>query len=487
MSRAAFWEDNPDDALFDRTSYASKPLAGLAPASLALMGSTPPPRFERGPIDGQSSILPLDHGSTYAGGFVSRRRIACVIRELSPRGSTEWGGPESNGHLGVWSSAGYRCRHRPGGPRARVERASRGPRPRILPLNDRGHECRRSRGSASRWGDSNSQGSCLQDKCQSRSGVSGSQPPDLQNAESPGYLSFWSYATYDGADLVVLCRVASDSPESVEAEGCNESSDSRVQRSIEGYRLTRTWTRFDSMFETEASSSSSTTVISANGFTRSSSPSRKGKAPPASQGRMLVSTRIWSFYPRGTFWANPSPRTHRPMAGRCSTFAPIARNQVVGPSTSGLRLRPRLSAGTNSNSRTGGLLLARRRRGATIRWAHSCSSVSGTKLHCRGRAERRRPESHRVLPINGRGLDSRATPAWSRPESDRDYGVFSAALSRVELRLRSGRGRIRTCDGAFAPAGLKVPGLRPLGYASVTSRAGIAPAQGGLRVRCPCC
>ena len=143
MSRAAFWEDNPDDALFDRTSYASKPLAGLAPASLALMGSTPPPRFERGPIDGQSSILPLDHGSTYAGGFVSRRRIACVIRELSPRGSTEWGGPESNGHLGVWSSAGYRCRHRPGGPRARVERASRGPRPRILPLNDRGHDVRK--------------------------------------------------------------------------------------------------------------------------------------------------------------------------------------------------------------------------------------------------------------------------------------------------------------------------------------------------------
>src|SRR3990172_4535352 len=97
---------------------------------------------------------------------------------------------------------------------------------------------------------------------------------------------------------------------------------------------------------------------------------------------------------------------------------------------------------------------------------------------------RRRPESHRVLLINGGVLDFRATPAWSRPESNRDHGVFSAALSRVELRLRSGRGRIRTCDRAWPP-GLRVPRRGPLGCASGVSRVGFEPTQVWLKARCP--
>ena len=49
-----------------------------------------------------------------------------------------------------------------------------------------------------------------------------------QNAESPGYLSIWSYATYDGVDLVVRCRVASDSPAGAEQEGRNECCDASI-------------------------------------------------------------------------------------------------------------------------------------------------------------------------------------------------------------------------------------------------------------------
>src|SRR3990172_9163202 len=108
------------------------------------------------------------------GGFVPRRRLAYVVRELSPRGSTEWGGPESNGHFGVWSSAGYRCRHRPGGPRARVERASRGPQPRVLTVErPRPLRAENAGDLRSRWGDSNTQRLAYRASAESGSGVSG--------------------------------------------------------------------------------------------------------------------------------------------------------------------------------------------------------------------------------------------------------------------------------------------------------------------------
>ena len=68
---------------------------------------------------------------------------------------------------------------------------------------------------------------------------------------------------------------------------------------------------------------------------------------------------------------------------------------------------------------------------------------------------RRRPESHRVLPINGRGLDFRATPAWSRPDSNGDQAIFDRPLSRLSYGS-GGRGRIRTCDRVCAP-GIKSP------------------------------
>ena len=59
----------------------------------------------------------------------------------------------------------------------------------------------------------------------------------MENAESPGYLSIWSYATCGGADLVVLSSVAWDSPAIPQNEGCNETSGARTAgaRNCTGY------------------------------------------------------------------------------------------------------------------------------------------------------------------------------------------------------------------------------------------------------------
>jgi len=94
-------------------------------------------------------------------------------------------------------------------------------------LNDRGHAPPRRPGTAKPLGRFERPKARLQGECRIRFRRQRHhrQSHRVKNAESPGYLSFWSYATYDGADLVVLCRVASDSPASVEEKGHNESSD----------------------------------------------------------------------------------------------------------------------------------------------------------------------------------------------------------------------------------------------------------------------
>ena len=73
------------------------------------------------------------------GGFVRRRqgRASSASSSLAdPRSGAD---PIRTGtsESGAPPAAGYR--HRPGGPRVRIERTSRGPQPRVLPLNDRGH------------------------------------------------------------------------------------------------------------------------------------------------------------------------------------------------------------------------------------------------------------------------------------------------------------------------------------------------------------
>src|SRR3990172_9915857 len=87
--------------------------------------------------------------------------------------------------------------------------------------------CRERRGSAKPLGRFERPKARLQGECRIRFRRQRHhrQSHRVKNVESPGYLSFWSYATYDGADLVALCRVASDSPGNPEEEGSNESSD----------------------------------------------------------------------------------------------------------------------------------------------------------------------------------------------------------------------------------------------------------------------
>ena len=111
-------------------------LALLASASIFCHRSTtPPPRFERGPRARQTRILTgLDHeGIRSLGGFVCRRLSGVRRPRVHPSGIHGSGaGPIRTGICGSGDRpvAGYR--HRPLGPRARVERASRRPQPRVL-------------------------------------------------------------------------------------------------------------------------------------------------------------------------------------------------------------------------------------------------------------------------------------------------------------------------------------------------------------------
>ena len=128
---------------------------------------TPPPRIERGPTVRQTAILPLDHGSI-VGGFVDRRQGRASSASSSLADPQSGADPIRTGtsESGAPPAAGYR--HRPGGPRVRIERTSRGPQPRVLPLNDRGHGSPKKPGVREAAGAIRTHKARLQGECQIR-------------------------------------------------------------------------------------------------------------------------------------------------------------------------------------------------------------------------------------------------------------------------------------------------------------------------------